>query len=865
MSFVVPLKVLVPRDGGFLLPLAAHFAGTEVAENGSAGRGGRLSTREQLDQDLSTLCGLRRFCTLPHGAGSEEEEGAGTVDGATPVDLLSGTRRHARLLSGEQLCDDPHLSLSQFPGRGGPHWGYDMQKRYHASLAEAESRGFPVSDADGLGGADRLAVAWTSAFGPTRTVQRANLRFERACVLFNLAALESYLGSEADRTTREGSDKAIKCYQNAAGMFAHLRKMEIDPPAPMPPAASAAATEDGGRGSCADLSPGCLAALEYAMLAQAQACMFEKTSEHQATEGAHDTAQQAVWWGCLAKIAMGVVRLYERAIAAAEKGAPHVDRRWGYAMKANLVSYRAIALYWQSFLDEEKAAAAGGEGLGLAVGRLRLSRAFVSTVAMEHGRKANMDTTHFEEYLEGMTAKLDAVEGENKLKLREPPVRPNLIPAIPYTTLVKSRALGPEFFPRSLKKRLFVGLLPPTAMEKHKEYEALSDALYARCSNTIDTVLSRIAEARASLNLTPPLEIYNDIGGAPDGLWKLIKKAQEGGVRHAISNNWHHYEQTQLYKDTMHEIKEELIAAVGEHRRFREKNPGLANISNEDSQYKQFMKQIAMKKQQLDDALAQDQSLSPCSSEMLNEKTTRLQIDRYSLDRLFPPMPQDEAERCNIKKLRNLLDVISRSPAVGKAILGECAKSKALLDMPNKLAHVDKMKLDSSNIQYGGLVDTAIARVEEKFGGMVQSFVETSDDLLPDLAAACAVHAATLRDSATAAAAEDRAAGLQTTCEEVETIDADAQRGAEFYGDEIRRLLELQEEVRAFTTGLMAERFESEDADAEAEGKQEEEESGVDDQLLAQLIEMGFDAETASGALLRNDNAYEASLNDCLS
>jgi len=398
--FAVPLKILtlstkqLAEDDELLTPLVVHDNGIEAGEDGGQ-RLGPPDTGSQLDEELSMLRRLRRFF--------EVSDWEGDGDGDEGVDLLGGNWRHVMLLSGGALANDPEYA--GFSGEKNSLWGYTMMQRYHASLVEAESRGFPAADDYPEGPED--TVAWTSAFGTGKTVHRAGIRTERACVLFSVAALESYMG--AYLTTRVGAYAAIWRYQNAAGMFKHIREMEVDSTASIPD----------GDGPCSDLSSGCLSALEFLMLAQAQTCIYEKIAERWTGNGPTDAAQNMVECEYLATLAAGIAWLYEKAVAFAEDGAPHMYSRWGHAMKANLALYRALAQHWQSWLDEEKANVTDGAGLGLAEGRLRLSLDFMTTDAIVHAEKGRMEMSTFEENIMKLTARLHKVEKENLLKLRE--------------------------------------------------------------------------------------------------------------------------------------------------------------------------------------------------------------------------------------------------------------------------------------------------------------------------------------------------------------------------------------------------------------------------------------------------------------
>ena len=70
----------------------------------------------------------------------------------------------------------------------------------------------------------QLEIAYAPAFTSSAVpITLSNLVFERASVLFNLAALYSQLGSAQDRTTIEGIKRAASYYQVGADYFPCLR------------------------------------------------------------------------------------------------------------------------------------------------------------------------------------------------------------------------------------------------------------------------------------------------------------------------------------------------------------------------------------------------------------------------------------------------------------------------------------------------------------------------------------------------------------------------------------------------------------------------------------------------------------------
>lgn len=87
-------------------------------------------------------------------------------------------------------------------------------------------------------------------------IQRS-VAFEKASVLFNIAAIWSQIGAKQDRRTEAGLKEAIDAFQKAAGVFKFIKDSFINSPS-------------------ADLTPEVMNMLMAVMLAQAQVCIWEE-------------------------------------------------------------------------------------------------------------------------------------------------------------------------------------------------------------------------------------------------------------------------------------------------------------------------------------------------------------------------------------------------------------------------------------------------------------------------------------------------------------------------------------------------------------------------------------------------------------
>ncbi|MCO5575286.1 hypothetical protein L7F22_029086 [Adiantum nelumboides] len=134
----------------------------------------------------------------------------------------------------------------------------DLLQKYFRSLCLLESRFLISNEKEHI---DIVSFAWFDAFKGKKAIQQ-NIQYEKACILFNIGAIQCQLGLAADRSTPEGSKQACSCFQAAAGAFMYLRdNISLK-------ASAGSAT--------VDISVECAGMLERLMLAQAQECLFER-------------------------------------------------------------------------------------------------------------------------------------------------------------------------------------------------------------------------------------------------------------------------------------------------------------------------------------------------------------------------------------------------------------------------------------------------------------------------------------------------------------------------------------------------------------------------------------------------------------
>lgn len=81
--------------------------------------------------------------------------------------------------------------------------------RYFKCLTAIETR-FPISNEKGN---VRISFPWNDAFRSSKRTSQANIHFEKAAILFNVAAVLSQQALQVERSTAEGITQACKLFQ----------------------------------------------------------------------------------------------------------------------------------------------------------------------------------------------------------------------------------------------------------------------------------------------------------------------------------------------------------------------------------------------------------------------------------------------------------------------------------------------------------------------------------------------------------------------------------------------------------------------------------------------------------------------------
>ncbi|EIW57583.1 BRO1-domain-containing protein [Trametes versicolor FP-101664 SS1] len=181
-----------------------------------------------------------------------------------------------------------------------------------------------------------LEIPYATAFdGSTLPQTLTNLVYERAAVLYNLAALYSQLGSAEDRSTPQGLKQAIKFYQNAAGALNYLHDSVL------PQLHASLGPED----PPIELGNAFVKSLEFLMLAQAQECVWQRA------------VMDSYKNGLIAKLAQKVASFYGSTAKYVKDASPSIKHvfpsNWVSHLETKEFHFLAAAQYRKSREDLE--------------------------------------------------------------------------------------------------------------------------------------------------------------------------------------------------------------------------------------------------------------------------------------------------------------------------------------------------------------------------------------------------------------------------------------------------------------------------------------------------------------------------------
>lgn len=344
----------------------------------------------------------------------------------------------------------------------------------------------------------QIPFKWKDAFdrtifGGKLSLTISTLPYEKMCVLFNIAALQSAVAASQSLDNDDGLKLAAKLFQQSAGIFNHLKGnvMLAIQQEPTP-----------------DMSPETLGALSALMLAQAQEIFVHKAI--------HDTMKD----GIIARLASQAEELYAEALKLFQKEIFRAfwDKEWVPLIAGKQAGYRAMAEFYQSLVCKSK------KQVGEEIARLEYAVELFKA-AQNRSNKSNL----FQDYANKAQRNLNDVKKDNDFIYHERVPDVKSLEAIGKAPVAKLLPL-PETFSSGFKD-LFEELLPVSVHHSLSNYEMQRNEVVTSEISKLREMTQVLNSVLASLNLPAAIEETNGTEIPQSLLEKASYVRNGGGIR----------------------------------------------------------------------------------------------------------------------------------------------------------------------------------------------------------------------------------------------------------------------------------------------------------------------------------------------
>jgi hypothetical protein len=364
-----------------------------------------------------------------------------------------------------------------------------IMQKYHAMLLEFENQGFPSEN-----GSPQIRLEWEGAFaGEFSEDALSGLSMERASILWNLAAVESYLASTQNWfSSSSACVQASTHLQTSYSLFDHLQGI----------------LNGVWEQSCTDFQPSMVTFWKSLVQAQLQVVGYEM-----ANFGSRPKHLM------LAKLAQGSVPLWNAAIdACSDLTIPQAERWKTYSQAWS--AYMCCRAEWhESLIHREK------NQIEHEIGRLKRSLSF-GTVCYRLWVRGQVDerlTQILPDFLRSLRERYIEYDGKVKIPTQIREIRGELLSKAVDPLLPAMKEPPKPMFEDALKSGA------RKAIDKFNgEMEKFIDAL----SKKVSTKLDKSRDMLQSVNLPHALTTNTNDDPGDNGLSKLMERVEVIQRRH---------------------------------------------------------------------------------------------------------------------------------------------------------------------------------------------------------------------------------------------------------------------------------------------------------------------------------------------
>lgn len=329
----------------------------------------------------------------------------------------------------------------------------------------------------------QVAFKWKDAFdkgsifGGRLSLTVPSLAYEKVCILFNLAAMNSAIAAAQNVHSEDGLQKANKKFQVAAGIFTHLKQR---------------VRSDVAQEPTPDLEPEALGVLSTICLAQAQEMVVLKAI--------HDRMKDNI----IAKLSAHADDLYADVLKAMQKESVRNlwDKDWLPIVSGKQALYNGLSQYHQSKVCN------ANKVIGEEIGRLQYATELLAACASRSGR----NLANCEDWSKRIANALKEAMKDNDFIYHERIIKTDQLPAIGRAVVVKPTPLPEKFVPNG--GDLFDKLMPAHIHHAITMYDARKQEIVGKEMGRLKEASSFLNDILSSMNLPAGLEDTSG-GGVP--------------------------------------------------------------------------------------------------------------------------------------------------------------------------------------------------------------------------------------------------------------------------------------------------------------------------------------------------------------
>ncbi|XP_063780652.1 tyrosine-protein phosphatase non-receptor type 23 [Pseudophryne corroboree] len=497
--------------------------------------------------------------------------------------------------------------------------GCSVLRKYFGQLHYLQSR-IPMGSEQEAA----VPITWTEIFSG-KSVTHADIKYEQACVLYNLGALHSMLGAMDKRVSEEGMKISCTHFQCAAGAFSYLR-------------------EHFAHSYSVDMSHQILNLNINLMLGQAQECLLEKSML--------DNRKSFL----VARISAQVVDYYKEACRALENSETasllgKIQKDWKKLVQMKIYYFAAIAhLHMGKQAEEQQKYGEQVAYLQSALDKLN------EAVKQSKGQPSTVqDALRFT--MDVIGGKFNSSKKDNDFIYHESVPALDTLQAVKGAPLVKALPVNPTD-PAVTGPDIFSKLVPMAAHEASSLYSEEKAKLLRDIMSKIEAKNEILDQFTDSLQLDPDtvdnLDIYTRIPPAlmekcaalsvrPDTVKSLVQSMQVlSGVYTDVEAS---LKDIKFLLDEDEKQEEKLQDEVGKQANAPP-SPSIAEVSKEWTKYMEVHEKASFTNTELHKAM--------------NQHIGNLRLLTGPLDQLQQALPAPNLTEDDTSVLQNLKRILNK-------------------------------------------------------------------------------------------------------------------------------------------------------------------------------------------------------------